>query len=64
MSWRKFPMVTGIDEKGGLLRSDGQKELQALYDQLPQRQNPMPEAWEDWQSWLKCQTLHTAVLSF
>ena len=28
-------LVTGIDEKGGLLRSDGQKELQALYDQLP-----------------------------
>ena len=26
LSWRKFPMVTGID---------GQKELQALYDQLP-----------------------------
>ena len=35
MSWKNFPMVTGIDEKGGLLRSDGQKELQALYDQLP-----------------------------
>lgn len=35
LSWRKFPMVTGIDEKGGLLRSDGQKELKALYDQLP-----------------------------
>lgn len=35
LSWRKFPMVIGIDEKGGLLRSDGQKELQALYDQLP-----------------------------
>lgn len=35
ISWRKFPMVIGIDEKGGLLRSDGQKELKALYDQLP-----------------------------
>ena len=35
LSWRKFPMVIGIDEKGSLLRSDGQKELQALYDQLP-----------------------------
>lgn len=35
LSWRKFPMVIGIDEKGDLLRSDGQKELQALYDQLP-----------------------------
>lgn len=35
LSWRKFPMVINIDEKGGLLRSDGQKELQALYDQLP-----------------------------
>lgn len=35
MSWSKFPRIIGIDEKGGLLRSDGQKELQALYDQLP-----------------------------
>jgi hypothetical protein len=35
LSWRNFPMVTGIDEKGGLLRSDGQKELKSLYDQLP-----------------------------
>lgn len=35
LSWRKFPMVIGIDEKGGLLQSDGTKELKALYDQLP-----------------------------
>lgn len=35
LSWRSFPMVTGIDEKGGLLRSDGTKELKALFDSLP-----------------------------
>ena len=35
MSWKNFPMVTGIDEKGGLLRSDGTEELQVLYDSLP-----------------------------
>ena len=35
LSWRNFPMVTGIDEKGGLLRSDGTKELKALFDSLP-----------------------------
>ena len=35
LSWRNFPMVTGIDEKGGLIRSDGTEELQALYDSLP-----------------------------
>ena len=35
MSWKNFPMVTGIDEKGGLIRSDGTEELQALYDSLP-----------------------------
>lgn len=35
LSWRNFPMVTGIDEKGGLLRSDGTKELKALFDGLP-----------------------------
>lgn len=35
LSWRKFPMVIGIDEKGGLLRSDGTKELKALFDRLP-----------------------------
>lgn len=35
LSWRNFPMVTGIDEKGGLLRSDGTKELKALFESLP-----------------------------
>lgn len=35
MNWKNFPMVTGIDEKGGLLRSDGTKELKALFDSLP-----------------------------
>lgn len=35
LSWRNFPMVTGIDEKGGLIRSDGTEELQVLYDSLP-----------------------------
>lgn len=34
LSWRNFPMVT-VDEKGGLLRSDGTKELKALFDSLP-----------------------------
>lgn len=35
LSWRNFPMVTGVDEKGGLIRSDGTEELQVLYDSLP-----------------------------
>lgn len=35
MSWKNFPMVTGIDEKGGIIRSDGTEELQELYDSLP-----------------------------
>lgn len=35
ISWRNFPMVVGIDEKGGLLRSDGTEELKALFDGLP-----------------------------
>lgn len=35
LSWRNFPMVTGIDDKGGLLRSDGTKEMKALFDSLP-----------------------------
>ena len=35
MSWKNFPMVTGIDEKGGLIRSDGTEELQVLYNSLP-----------------------------
>ena len=28
-------MVTGIDEKGGLIRSDGTEELQTLFEELP-----------------------------
>ena len=35
MSWKNFPMVTGIDEKGGIIRSDGTEELQVLYNNLP-----------------------------
>lgn len=35
MNWKNFPMVTGIDEKGGLIRSDGTEELQVLYNNLP-----------------------------
>lgn len=35
LSWRNFPMVTGIDEKGGIIRSDGTEELKALFDSLP-----------------------------
>ena len=35
ISWRNYPMVTGIDAKGGLLRSDGTKELQTLFEELP-----------------------------
>lgn len=35
MSWKNFPMVTGIDENGGLIRSDGTEELQVLYNNLP-----------------------------
>lgn len=33
--WRTCPMIVGVDDTGKILRSDGQKELQALYDQLP-----------------------------
>nr|DAD84500.1 MAG TPA: replisome organizer protein [Myoviridae sp. ctCjb12] len=35
MSWKRFPMVIDIDEKGGPIRSDGTEELKALYDNLP-----------------------------
>nr|DAE40525.1 MAG TPA: replisome organizer protein [Caudoviricetes sp.] len=35
MSWKRFPMVIDIDEKGGPIRSDGTEELQVLYDNLP-----------------------------
>lgn len=35
LSWRNFPMVTGIDEKGGLIRSDGTEELKSLFNGLP-----------------------------
>lgn len=35
LSWRNCQMVTGIDAQGGLLRSDGTKELQTLFEELP-----------------------------
>lgn len=35
MSWKRFPMVIDIDEKGRPIRSDGTEELQVLYDNLP-----------------------------
>lgn len=35
MSWKNFPMVTGIDEKGVLIRSDGTEELKKLFESLP-----------------------------
>lgn len=35
MSWKNFPIVTGIDEKGGLIRSDGTEELKKLFESLP-----------------------------
>lgn len=35
LSWRNFPMVTGIDEKGGLIRSDGTEEMKKLFESLP-----------------------------
>lgn len=37
LSYRKNPLVIGIDEKTGrLIKSDGTKELNALYENLPQ----------------------------
>jgi len=35
LRWRSCPMIIGLDEYGGLRRSDGTQELQALYDSLP-----------------------------
>lgn len=35
MNWKNFPMVTGIDEKGVLIRSDGTEELKKLFESLP-----------------------------
>lgn len=35
LSWRNFPMVTGIDEKGGIIRSDGTEEMKKLFESLP-----------------------------
>lgn len=35
LSWRNCPMITGLDEKGCLLRSNGTQELQDLFDGLP-----------------------------
>lgn len=35
ISWRNWPMVVGIDERGGLIRSDGTEELKKLFESLP-----------------------------
>lgn len=35
LRWRSYPMIIGLDEHGGLRRSDGTQELQDLYDSLP-----------------------------
>ena len=35
LSWRNCPMITGLDEQGGLLRSDGTQELRELFEGLP-----------------------------
>lgn len=35
ISWRNWPMVVGIDEHGGLIRSDGTEELKKLLESLP-----------------------------
>lgn len=35
LSWRNCPMITGLNEQGGLLRSDGTHELRELFEGLP-----------------------------
>lgn len=35
LSWRNCPMITGVDEQGRLLRSDGTQELRELFEGLP-----------------------------
>lgn len=35
LSWRNCPMITGLNEQGGLLRSDGTQELRELFEGLP-----------------------------
>lgn len=35
ISWRNWPMVVGIDERGGLMRSNGTEELKKLFESLP-----------------------------
>lgn len=35
MSWKNFPMVTGIDDNGRPIRSDGREELKELFEKLP-----------------------------
>lgn len=35
ISWRKCPMVVGMDEHGCLIRSDGTEELKKLFESLP-----------------------------
>lgn len=34
-SWRRYPMVIGEDENGNLIKSDGRKEIQGIFDSLP-----------------------------
>lgn len=35
ISWRNWPMVVGMDEHGGLIRSDGTEELKQTFENLP-----------------------------
>lgn len=35
ISWRSWPMVVGMDEHGGLIRSDGTEELKRTFENLP-----------------------------
>lgn len=35
LSWRNCPMIVGLNEQGGLLRSDGTQELRELFEGLP-----------------------------
>lgn len=36
LPWRSCPMVIGLDENGEKIKSNGQKELQELFDSLPE----------------------------
>lgn len=35
IGWRSWPMVVGMDEHGGLIRSDGTEELKQTFENLP-----------------------------